>query len=144
MPWNAPYRRIGRPGNPRPPEGCQGMKTRLAIAILMLASPLQGLRAEGPWPAEARAFIKSYCLNCHDGETAAERPSSAAGAGFESPVRCSVWFGVPTTQPDQILASRNTTKFSHVPPSLNSVNTKHRSSDLNFTPDSSTSSSRPA
>ncbi|MBU6295433.1 MAG: hypothetical protein KJS91_12195 [Planctomycetes bacterium] len=65
------------------------MKTRLAIAILMLASPLQGLRAEAPWPAEARAFIKCYCLNCHDGATAAERPSSAAGAGFEYMVGCS-------------------------------------------------------
>lgn len=46
------------------------MNTRLAIAIMMLASPLPGLRAEGPWPAEARAFIKSYCQDCHDGATA--------------------------------------------------------------------------
>ncbi|MFM7538491.1 MAG: hypothetical protein ACKO9Z_02415, partial [Planctomycetota bacterium] len=59
------------------------MNTRLAIAIMMLASPLRGLRAEGPWPAEARDFIKSYCQDCHDGATAKAKELKAVGQGPE-------------------------------------------------------------
>ncbi|MBM4098104.1 MAG: hypothetical protein FJ261_15250 [Planctomycetes bacterium] len=58
------------------------MNTRLAIAIMMLASPLPGLRAEGPWPAEARAFIKSNCQRCHDGATAKAKQLKALGQGL--------------------------------------------------------------